>query len=87
MLGIRCHPDGSGWLEPRSAGDEGGDVHAYHKQLVVINLGSREIDAGNNLSGLSAKMTWVWFCRVEETQSPLCICLCYVIEIKSVIYL
>lgn len=64
-----------------------GDVHAYHKQLVVINLGSRESDAGKNLTGLSAKMTWVWFCRVEKTQSPFCICLCCVIEIKLVIYL
>lgn len=62
-------------------------MHAYHKQLVVINLGSRESDAGNSLTRLSAKMTWVWFCRVEETQSPLSICLCCVIEIKSVIYL
>lgn len=42
-----------------SVGAEGGDVHACHKQLVVINLGSRESDAGNNLTGLSAKMTWV----------------------------
>lgn len=87
MLSIRCHLNGRGWLEPCSVGAEGGDVHAYHKQMVVINLGSRESDAGNNLPGLSAQMTWVWFCRVEETQSPFCICLCYVIEIKSVIYL
>lgn len=87
MLGTRCHPDGRGWLEPRLVEAEGGDVHAYHKQLVIINLESREIDAGNNLTGLSAKVTWAWFCRVEETQSPLCVCLCYVIEIKSVIYL
>lgn len=36
VLGTSCHPNGRGWLEPRSVGDEGGDVHAYHKQLVAI---------------------------------------------------
>lgn len=58
-------------------------------QLVTINFGSRESDGGENFARLSAKAAWVYFCRVGETPSPLCIgiCLCYIVEIKSVIYL
>lgn len=73
----------------RSARVKGGDGHACHKQLVTISSGSGESDAGENFTRLSAKTAWVYFCRVGETPSLLCIdtCLCYVVEIKSVIYL
>ena len=66
-----CHPGGKGWPALRSARVKGGDGHACHKQMVAINFVSGESSTGENFTGLSAKMTWVYFCRVVGTQSPL----------------
>lgn len=67
-------PRREGWSASCSAGVEGGDGYACHNQLVTINFRSTEGDFGENFTGLSAKMTWVYFFRVREAQS---LCLLY----------
>lgn len=67
----QCHLGGRRWPPSRLACEEGGNGHTCYKQLMTINSGSRESDAGENFTGLSAKTTWISFCSVGETQNPL----------------